>query len=727
MNSHVMTFWELITNHTIQIPIIQRDYAQGRFNDKQAVLVREKFIRDLADHLETERPLILDFVYGSVTPTKEFLPLDGQQRLTTLFLLHWYLAVKGAHSEMNTLSRFSYETRASSREFCQALIVMAPNLQALIGQAKISELICDLPQYYLSWEHDLTIQSMLVVLDEIDRVFRDTTVTFDHLMDSEVCPIRFHFIDLDVYGMEDTLYIKMNARGKALTIFEHFKAHLQGYAQMQEEEGKLESGFTNQLMHQIDGVWTDLFWQYRETGYEIDQQMMDFIRTILINHRAEKSTNRKGDGLHRLLEDKEEDLWFSDFMKEEAIDSEALIFLENSLNGFCRLSVYLEKVKIEKLFKQVIWQKNTETKINLTYQDRVQFYGVCLVFQYDMTIEQTTEWLRLLHNLSINTIYNSIDDYSNSIRAIAEMKQELPQIEKYFLMTEIPIRGFNMTQVQEERLKIHLRHRDTSWKALIERAEQHLYFQGQVGFLLEFSGIEDAFVQDPTCSWNIATEAMYLKRFEEYLQKSEVVFGKDGLQIKRSLFTRALLTKGYYALKSNQNDCFLINGFDRDISWKRLLRDKGDKRTYVKDLLDSLDVTQVEWSLRHLITNHKVTDWYRHMIDYEDVLETAIGQKRFFRKTWNGRNLLLKTKQTNGYSYEYEMYALYEALRQNKNLSDLTIIDSAGEAKEKNLTFETNGQICTVTYDHKADHYHIDQYPNGTILLKTHEDVVGYL
>ena len=372
-----------------------------------------------------------------------------------------------------------------------------------------------------------------------------------------------------------------------------------------------------------------------------------------------------------------------------------------------------------------ISQETSETR--LTYQDRVQFYGICLAFQHDLTSEQMTEWVRLLHNLSVNTIYNAMGDYSSSIRGMEQIKQSLPQVTDRFLTQDTPIRGFSTMQVQEERLKMRLRHRDVSWKTLVERAEHHPYFQGQIGFLLEFAGIEDAFVLDTTCGWDTATNATYLDHFTTYLEKSEAIFGENGLRINRSLFTRALLTQGYYALQSNRNDCFLVDGFDRDISWKRLLRDKGDKRTYVKDLLDQLDLNQVEASLQQLIKNHQVTDWYRHMIDYVGILETAIGKKRFFRQTWDGRRLLLKEKRTSSYSYEYEMYALYEALRQHINPSHLTIIDSAGEAKEKNVTVETNGQICTVTYDHKADHYDLDQYPNGTILLKTHEDVVQYL
>lgn len=721
MNSQIMTFWELVTKQTIHIPIIQRDYAQGRA-DKQARTVRKQFIRDLADHLETKRPLVLDFIYGSVTPTKEFLPLDGQQRLTTLFLLHWYLGVKEGRPEVTTLSRFSYETRASSREFCQALVAMAPTLRPLLGQTPISTLIRDSPQFYRSWEHDLTIQSMLVVLDTIDDVFRETPVTFAQLMDNDACPIRFHFIDLAVYGMEDTLYIKMNARGKALTPFEHFKAHIQGFAQAEETKGQLESGFTHQFMHRLDGVWTDLFWQHRNDYHEIDQQMMAFIRTVLINHRATKSMEREDSALQRLLA--EDELWFSDFMVEDAIDAEALVFLANSLTGFGQPVSRTDVLDVEQLFERVISQETSETR--LTYQDRVQFYGICLAFQHDLTSEQMSEWVRLLHNLSVNTIYNAMGDYISSIRGMEHIKSDLPRVTNRFLSQDTPIRGFSTTQVQEERLKMRLRHRDESWKTLIARAEQHPYFQGQIGFLLDFAGMEDAFVLDATCDWDTTLDESYLDRFTTYLEKSEAIFGENGLQINRSLFTRALLTQGYYALRSNRNDCFLIDGFDRDISWKRLLRDKGEKRTYVKRLFDLLELNHVQESLQSLIINHQVTDWYRHMITYPGILETAIGKKRFFRETWDGRRLLLKEKRTSSYSYEYEMYALYEALRQ-QNTPGLTIFDSTGETKDKHLEIKRNGQTCIVTYDYEDDYYNLDQYPNGSIVLETHEEVVEYL
>lgn len=74
----------------IIIPIIQRDYAQGRL-DADVTRVRKRFLQALRAAV-TESPITLDFVYGDVDVNGVMTPLDGQQRLTTMFLLHWYAA-----------------------------------------------------------------------------------------------------------------------------------------------------------------------------------------------------------------------------------------------------------------------------------------------------------------------------------------------------------------------------------------------------------------------------------------------------------------------------------------------------------------------------------------------------------------------------------------------------------------------------------------------------------
>lgn len=88
--SKKISFWKLLESKKIVIPIIQRDYAQGREGKE---FLRERFLGQLFDALQEDaKPLVLDFVYGSVEEDTIY-PLDGQQRLTTLWLLHWYLAL----------------------------------------------------------------------------------------------------------------------------------------------------------------------------------------------------------------------------------------------------------------------------------------------------------------------------------------------------------------------------------------------------------------------------------------------------------------------------------------------------------------------------------------------------------------------------------------------------------------------------------------------------------
>ena len=80
------TFWKLINEHKILIPKIQRDYAQGRSDDK-STQIRQNFLYKIFECLKDDTNLKLDFIYGSIDNNGNFIPLDGQQRLTTLFLL----------------------------------------------------------------------------------------------------------------------------------------------------------------------------------------------------------------------------------------------------------------------------------------------------------------------------------------------------------------------------------------------------------------------------------------------------------------------------------------------------------------------------------------------------------------------------------------------------------------------------------------------------------------
>lgn len=91
------TFKALISSNNIYgingitIPRIQRSYAQGR-TDAHAVKTRDRFLSAIQRGMGADG-LTLDFIYGNIQ-NGQLIPLDGQQRLTTLWLLHWYAAQK---------------------------------------------------------------------------------------------------------------------------------------------------------------------------------------------------------------------------------------------------------------------------------------------------------------------------------------------------------------------------------------------------------------------------------------------------------------------------------------------------------------------------------------------------------------------------------------------------------------------------------------------------------
>ena len=80
-----------LKDHIIVIPAMQRDYAQGRDN-AEATTIRRLFISSILDAVLSNNELSLDFTYGDSfnNDLLRYYPVDGQQRLTTLFLLHIY-------------------------------------------------------------------------------------------------------------------------------------------------------------------------------------------------------------------------------------------------------------------------------------------------------------------------------------------------------------------------------------------------------------------------------------------------------------------------------------------------------------------------------------------------------------------------------------------------------------------------------------------------------------
>lgn len=258
----------------IEIPMIQRDYAQGRDSDS-VTRIRERFLDALFDALTTESNMSLDFVYGDVNENDKTLrPLDGQQRLTTLFLLHWYLAWRSRNlASESGWKRFEYATRPSARTFCKCLVESTP-----AHDQPLRAWLEDQHWFLYSWNHDPTIQSMLVMLEAIDRKFSgaDCVAAWRRLVDRASPAITFQLLPIKQNSEQpgEDLYIKMNSRGKPLTAFENFKAR---FEQMIERSAPAR---VDEFATKVDGVWADMLWPHRGEDNIVDDEFMRYFRFV---------------------------------------------------------------------------------------------------------------------------------------------------------------------------------------------------------------------------------------------------------------------------------------------------------------------------------------------------------------------------------------------------------------------------------------------------------------
>ena len=237
------SFYKYASKYATHIPIIQRDYAQGREGENEKAVL-SRFLNDLSGSLENDKPLSLNFIYGIEESNNIFLPIDGQQRLTTLFLLHWFVALRTRKLDvfLKNIKLFTYQTRSSAIDFFASI---QPSLDDDDGQDRINELyliqsgndIKNFPWFKIDWFYDQTVVGVINALNRMFELFslKDLNNWWKKLISEDKCSITFLFIAINKIGNDSDnpqenearaalTYIKMNARGKHLSNFENAKA-----------------------------------------------------------------------------------------------------------------------------------------------------------------------------------------------------------------------------------------------------------------------------------------------------------------------------------------------------------------------------------------------------------------------------------------------------------------------------------------------------------------------
>jgi len=708
-NGKSLTFYGLFdVVEAIEIPILQRDYAQGRKEEDE---VRTLFLNSLFQALnnndESRQPLDLDFVYGNIEEgqSKAFSVLDGQQRLTTLFLLHWYLAIQHGHIaefrerfvNSEKRSRFTYKTRPSTTEFFDALT--AKDIQ--LSDEVISNQIKNSQWFYLSWQKDPTVQACLNMLDAIQALFYKNDIDFyERIINTNKPYITFQFLDLHSFGLSDELYIKMNARGKPLTTFENFKAKLE--QKIKSFEGpwpeytlffkESASGY-DYFIHKVDTDWADLFWPYRNSCSDddtFDDELMNFIRLIiayqyLVDHKDLPIDLHKNGGVLFGPNGKLKPLTLPQYEELGCLNKEFIIrlinfldliyrdgLIDNRINNYLDTDFYYDE---HKTFKNVL---NNDA----SYDDKLRFYAFYSYVAKSPTTEELREWLRVIFNLTENTIINTTDEFIKALFAIDKLYRKDNHILE-ILANDIEITGFAGPQIVEEKIKSHLLLRSTEWREAIISAEQHSFLKGQIGCIFNFSEVLSYYREHNHCNWTQEEDGEYLGRFIRYSKAIQRVF--DEIESSSAsidyLWERSVLSKGEYFTEKRGDKYNMLssrdtrNNIPRDHSWKRLLRfgtaSIEKKQSYVKAVLDDplFNAEELKTSLAAICSNAiekgELEPWRKALIQHKELMEYC--QQGFIEKN-SSEFVLLAQSQRNHTHVELYTKALEIELTRDKSL-----------------------------------------------------------
>lgn len=633
-----------ILESRVEIPIIQRDYAQGR-TDNKTNKIRKDFLDAIFEFIllkrnNPEAELDLDFIYGINKESSTFVPIDGQQRLTTLWLLYWFVAAKEKviSGEKQFLKNFIYETRHSTTQFCKSLIAFAPDF----SNDFIGGEIKNQSWYFETWNYDPCIQAMLVVLNDIEKRYADHSLTnLWDLIGNTACPFYFYKLDMDKVGLTDDLYIKMNSRGKPLTEFEYFKAVFTDLLTDSKQREKFETS--------IDGVWIDTVWQIvfeehdedEDIASAVDQaflNLFNFISSVI----SFKQDIRNSDGEY--YEDTEAT---PELLKRIYGDSSNQKYLFDTLDSICvnrqnnqdfwNSAFYYAKNEFKPIKIRLYFQHGETNLLNrclfyfdeyrgLTFPERILLLACFAHFRKDDS--DFEQHIRAIRNLVVNSEFELRE---------TSLGKSYDEAEQYILSGDPNVfNSFKTDQIEEEKQK-H-KHLSSSGQAtsVLRQLEDSDIFRGSITLI----PLDDKFETRATLFLELFDEDEMISDFEEKCNLL-LCFGDysqaDGDLTNLSAnskvgFRKLFTTPGYNKSQLYSNTQHVVNAcLDFFTENSTISASQKIERT-----LKDFDSSPKDWKYYFLkYPSFREHSQYGYYLFSEEYPMWKMGKKRFNGYHWN--------------------------------------------------------------------------------------------
>ena len=682
-----MNIKELLEKEKLIIPEIQRDYVWG--NNE---LVIKRFISNIKNMKDNEE-LDIGFFYSYkiYDNDKNYNALiDGQQRITTLILLSWYVGVDNVK-----LNNFQFKVRENSNNFLEELLNQESDKIFEIDGKNFSDKIKNCIWYKRIWDNDPTVKSILNAIDIIDSELKDKKENIKKKIDN----IKFSCINPNINNSDlkenrilEKEYILLNSRGVKLTNSEQLKAIL-----TEDIENK------NEWLEKWEKDWQDILWECKGNDiYNIDNiwnAVLYWVRDIYVIENNICKDN-----------DKEKINYDFDLIGIEKENKEKILKILDWIIPVLKiindnLETIQEKCQFENKNKPIINIREKirgNEKYSLTIQEKALFYSILYLIknfkdkniQLDIIIkfilknhhihigERTAEEIKISMADYKTMDIRGIDSFDEMLKTvtinIAEVSDkilEIVEVEKVRIFRNLiensninasnlhnavtslkdfnldilgELEGLNKEQQEEEDLKLEIFEKYKEYKDIIIEIENSDLFKGKIKnlFLL--------FLCDEELEKNYNSKDFYKNKRDillKLLENNQIKFQnlfciyKELNSNKNSILGELLLEEDVY--KSDKKDIWLkyyneeyiflklvdlyITKVDKNISYKTINFEEFLNRNRKENIRNKLHIKNSEDFLEIKEPKHQLYILYVVGYDNGYFIFTKINNNKNFK------------------------------------------------------------------------------------------------
>lgn len=556
------------------------------------------------------------------------------------------------------------------------------------------------------WNYDVSIINVLSIIVEISGRIKknlgDKTGIVNFIDKDENNPFQFDFIYVDDISKSDDLYIKINARGKALSPFENLKSDIDEYWN-NEDKTKLDAEWTEYVWNQLDENDKNKEKSFDNSFYNLLNNIfyLQYLVGLDQNNINDKILIEIENKYKKGIVDKE---WITPKLCCDSPYQMISSFLDAMIGPFKSIKgEQIESVN-RKIFGLGDYQNNNgQNKMERAdlFEIFVYYYSVSSLFiENDMEFTDKRNLLNEIETVTNRIIENQrpyLDSPTNLVKALKSVKVLIDNsikshgVYKFFLSIDNDTKeqiknGLMKEQVEEEILKAKLIDKDSRYVDLFDKSYKELKNKGQLGFIfylvtkiksLSKIGIEDVSYEsfEKTLNQIISIQSFIIGEFTNY-----------------ELLLRAILAKAngsfFWERRNNLLSFPLLNN-DRDISLHTFLNcyssNNPEDVKYKFNLLDGLrevlnlfdpNKDNIEEVLKRIIEDYKIKDledskkedskpWYKFFVIYDGVFKQCRNGNIYHYS--NKYVLLLDKKFRSGQWCEYYTFALSKALSEALN------------------------------------------------------------